>query len=93
MNQQYNHKSYSLSWQLTFSLSFLIFLIVGTVNLFIYFSDLKNAEIQAADRLEKTQSYLEGALVVPIWNMDLLAIQSIIDAAMQDEAMQSIKVF
>ncbi|MES9846391.1 MAG: hypothetical protein ABW131_17245, partial [Candidatus Sedimenticola sp. 6PFRAG5] len=92
MNNTYTQNSHSLSAQLTFLLSAVILITVGAATWISYTWEIENTNIQAKSKLDRTATYLEASLSGPLWDLNIDAVNSIVDATMNDETIYKIEV-
>ncbi len=65
---------------------------VGAATWISYTWEIENTNIQAKSKLDRTATYLEASLSGPLWDLNIDAVNSIVDATMNDETIYRIEV-
>ena len=83
-------KSHSLVTQLTTCFAFVIMLSGALFIMATYHTGKTDAELRTQDKLDSVLAYLEGAVELPVWNLDINTVRYIGNTIAQDMSIQQI---
>lgn len=86
------HKTFSISWNLTFSLMLTVFVVSAVEITFNYINASRKADIQIANKADDYISFIENSLEHALWFIDTPTIRRISEGLSKDEQIAGFKI-
>ncbi len=92
MVDETNSKTTSLAGRLTLSLTAVVIVVTSLAGGWFYFDAVHKANAEIESKSRQLSVYLQGALRLPLWSMDDLAVEMIGRTLMEDRAIEAVTI-